>query len=94
MWLVFIGQNASTGKPNPITGCYSNWGKYRKFNSKKERDLYVEEWSSYNPSEFCRPCGVKSGRQYSLGWTVCEYIEYLNYLPATIKIGNNWEGCY
>lgn len=91
MWLVFIGQNASTGKHHPITGYYNNWGYYKKFNTRKERDGYVEQWHSNNPSEFCRPCGIESGRKYSLGSSVASYLEYLDYLPTTIKVGNKWE---
>ena len=41
-YLAWVGQNATTGQPHPITGNYSMYGYLHWFPTKKERDEYVE----------------------------------------------------
>jgi len=78
-FLLWIGQNATTGRPNRLTGHYSNYGRFVKFNSISERSAFVDQWRSNNPSEFCKIVNRKTARQYCLGMSVRDYNEYIEY---------------
>ena len=84
-YYVFIGQNASTGNPHPITGHYSAYGRHLAFRTKKERDEYYEDWYSNNPSEFIVKCSINTARKFSLGMSVRDYQDYLLSLPYGYK---------
>lgn len=91
-YYLWIGQNATTGKPNQITGHYSNYGRIIKFESQKLRDEYIDEYRPNNPSEFIRPVNRKTARQYCLGDSVEQYLEYLDHdVLEYIKINGKWE---
>lgn len=78
-YYLWIGQNATTGKPNPITGYYSYYGRIIKFATKSLRDEYIDQWRSNNSSEFIEPDNRKTARQYCLGDSVKDYLEYLDH---------------
>jgi len=79
-YFVFVGENASTGKPNPITGEMSFWGNMRKFHSKKSAKQYVEE---YRGTGICEMGTARTLRKYNRGCSVKAYLEDLEYIPYT-----------
>lgn len=85
---VWIGQNATTGTPNRITGRMSMYGHFKKFKTAKARNEYIDQWRSNNPSEYIVKCSLSSGRQYDLGCSYQSYEEYMNYLDYTVKARN------
>lgn len=98
---VWIGQNASTGTPNRLTGRLSMYGRYMAFKSDAYRNEYIDQWRSYNPSEYIVKCNISTGRQYSLGDTLKDYVDYMeNVAPLMVKIINTetgretWESYY
>jgi len=77
----WIGQNATTGTPNYITGRLSKHGNMLAFSSRLLRDNYVDNfYNQNNPSEYAVKVNKKSGRAYNFGMSVCNYEEYLKYL--------------
>lgn len=89
---LWIGQNATTGRPNKITGHYSNYGYIVKFATKALRDEFIDGWRSNNPSEFISSVNQKTARQYCLGQSVRDYLEYIDHGASEyIKINGKWE---
>ena len=77
----WIGQNATTGTPNYITGRLSKYGNVLAFSSRLLRDNYVDNfYNQNNPSEYAVKVNKKSGRAYNLGMSVFNYEEYLRNL--------------
>ena len=66
----WAGQNATTGTPHPITGRMSMYGDNFVFDSKSDRDEFVSDWDSCNPSEYCVACSRRELRGYNLGCSV------------------------
>lgn len=81
-YYAWVGQNASTGTPHPLTGKMSMYGRYYSFYHRKNRDKFVQEFYSNNPSEYAVKCNVQTGRKYSLGCSRRAYIEDLLYCPT------------
>ena len=77
-YLVFIGQNASTGNPHPITGRMSFWGWYKKFTTKESRKEYINDLCLYLP-EFAVMGTRRTLRKYSLGCSLAQYNEFLDW---------------
>lgn len=69
-YYAWVGQNASTGTPNPITGGMSMYGTNHVFVSKKERDEFVNGYRSDNPSKQCIACSLRGLRRRNLGCSV------------------------
>lgn len=69
----WVGQNATTGTPNKITGRHSMYGDFIVFRNRKERDQFVDNYSSFNPSNFAVKVNLQSGRKYDLGSSVLDY---------------------
>lgn len=67
------GQNASTGSPHPITGRMSMYGQNLKFQTKEERDEYVEDFYDQNGNEFCVACSLRTLRGYNLGTSMFNF---------------------
>jgi hypothetical protein len=84
-YLLFVGENASYGNPNSITGRYSFYGRILKFRSKEERNLYIEEKTGYTSREIVKKGNRKTLRKYDLGSTLQNYNDYLDYTENTIK---------
>jgi len=78
-YLLWIGQNATTGQPNTKTGHYSNYGYIVKFKSLSERRAFIDQWRPNNPSEFCRIVNRKTARQFCLGMTMRDYNDYIDH---------------
>ena len=67
----FVGQNASTGTPNPVTGNYSRYGNIIAFSTIAKRDRFVGEYyNQQNPQEFAEKCRRCTARKYNLGMSV------------------------
>ena len=77
------GQNATTGSPHSQTGRMSMFGQFVKFRNRKQRDQFVDEFYSQNPSEFAVKCNINSGRKYCLGWSVEDYYQELHRLDCS-----------
>ena len=88
----WAGQNATTGNANPRTGRLSMFGQLFKFKSRIERDKYVDEYYSSNPSEYAVKVNKQSARQYRLGMSVSAYEEYLEMAPVLYWVDeeNRW----
>ena len=77
---VWVGQNATIGQPNPITGKMSMYGNFICFSTKQMRDDYYTNWRSDNPSEFIKKCTPATGRKYKLGSSVFNYYQDLTFI--------------
>ena len=75
----WVGQNASCGTPNPVTGRMSMYGDNMVFKSKADRDRFVDEFSSDNPSVYAVKCSLRKLRGYNLGCSVRDFEDDLNY---------------
>ena len=76
-YYAWTGQNATMGKPHPITGNYSMYGEAFVFKTKAERDAYVEDFRSDNPGEYTISCDYRKLRGHCLGMTMRVFDEYL-----------------
>lgn len=79
-YFVFVGQNATTGEPHPITGNMSFWGRYYgPYPSRKAAQAFAERHSDYGYSRHIHEVGTaRTLRQYSLGCSVQNYLQDLN----------------
>lgn len=85
-WYAWVGQNASTGRPNEITGRMSMYGRNLVFRTKSDRDEFVDDFYNHsNPSEFAVKCSKKQLRSYNLGESVRDFEEHLTQLSYTSK---------
>ncbi len=84
----WAGQNASTGTPHPTTGRMSMYGNDYVFDNKEDRDLFVDEYRSDNPSEYCIACSYKELRSRNLGCSVADWKQDLDYNRQMIKLDN------
>ncbi|MCK5611504.1 hypothetical protein KAR91_57065 [Candidatus Pacearchaeota archaeon] len=73
---VFVGENATTGKPNVVTGNMSYWGEMLKFHSKESANEYVIHYRGYG---ICKAGTARTLRKYSLGMSVLNYLEDLHF---------------
>lgn len=79
-YLAWVGQNATTGQPHPITGNYSMYGGLEWFPTKKERDSFVENYYNHNnPSQYAVATNKKEAKGKYFGgmmqWQFDEYVE-------------------
>lgn len=77
---VFVGQNATTGSPNPITGRLSYWGEFIGFKRRDDAKRYVDEFRS-NGFDFVVMGTYRTLRKYKLGSSVYHYLESLCFCP-------------
>ena len=77
--VVFVGERATTGEPNRLTGRLSNWGYYHVFNKRKDAKEFMDDWERKNPGKLADMGSAKAMRKYSLGCTVENYLEDLDY---------------
>lgn len=74
---VFIGQNATTGQPHPITGRMSNYGGFIAFKNKADAVRYANEFYSSNGLEFAVAGTVNTLRKYKRGMSWHDYLTML-----------------
>jgi len=88
-YYVFIGENATTGTPNKITGRMSYFGDILIFKSKKDAIEFVNDYRGYG---LCIAGNKKKMREYSLGMSVSAFEEDIMRSFYTVKDKNdNWE---
>lgn len=73
---VWVGQNATTGTANRITGNMSLYGGFAAFSDRTSRDEYYNNFRS-NGYDKCIKCTATTGRQFKLGLSVLAYYELL-----------------
>lgn len=83
-YLAWVGQNATTGQPHPITGNYSMYGWLHWFPTKKERDEFVDNFYNHNnPSEYAVATNKKEAKaKYFAGMTQVVYDEYVEHCES------------
>lgn len=86
-FLVFIGENASTGKPNKQTGMYSFYGGIKKFKTASDRQCFLDGLS-LPYGKFAVKGTRRTLRKYDLGSTVRKYNDWIDELPYTIYVGD------
>jgi hypothetical protein len=79
---VFVGCNATTGKPHPITGRLSNYGSFIAFKSKADALRYVSEYRCNGFGEFAKAGTVNTLRRYKQGLSLFQYYDSLLMLDA------------
>lgn len=80
---VFVGQNATTGSPHPITGNYSTYGGFIAFKNKADAKRYVSELSLNSYYGEFAACGTyKTLRKYKQGQSVYSYLGSLCFVPC------------
>lgn len=92
-WYAWVGQNASTGSPNKITGHLSYYGRNYVFGTRAERDEFVDEFRSNNPSEFCIACTKRELRGRNLGISVSDFEDDLRGSMVTKCNDGKWDYC-
>ena len=78
-YYAWVGQNASCCQPNPITGRMSLYGQNMVFDKKADRDRFVDEYRSDNPSKYATACTLRELRNRNLGCSVRDFEEDLRY---------------
>jgi hypothetical protein len=76
---VFVGQNASTGTPNELTGRMSFAGTFYRANDRQEAKEFAEKMYSPYEADICKVGTARTLRQYDLGCSVQSYLESLHY---------------
>lgn len=93
-YYAWVGQNATTGSPNPKTGRMSMFGTLYRFDKKSDRDGYVDDYfNNENPSEYAVKVNKATARTYCLGMSVADYEDYLGYCTKVVKIDGRWDFC-
>jgi hypothetical protein len=69
----WVGQNATTGTPNPVTGRMSLYGKNYKFDNRADRDAFVDNYYDHNGNNSAVKCNMKTLRSYNLGSSVYNF---------------------
>jgi len=90
----WVGQNASCGTPNQITGRMSMYGDNIVFSCKEDRDRFVDEFTSDNPSEYVVKCSLRKLRSYNLGCSVSNFEDNLRYLEYGYFDDEDGEGTH
>ena len=79
-YLVWVGQNATTGNPNPITGRMSTYGEVKIFRTAEDRNEYLQ---------YCEGKKVtrRQARDLLAGWSLKLFNEHLELMPACDATG-------
>ena len=89
-YLLFVGQNASTGTPNKRTGHMSFFGRYLKFATKEERQDFIDEKTGFSCREIVKAGTRNTLRKYDLGCSLNLYNESLDNLDYISKVDGSW----
>ena len=71
----YLGQNATTGTPHPVTGRMSMHGDIIAFSTIEKRDQFVAEYSDIN--KYAEKCNRKTAREYCQGMAVSNFNEWV-----------------
>lgn len=87
VYLAWIGQNATTGTPHHLTDRLSMYGNLRAFSTKEQRNNFVSEFRSFNPSVFCVKTSVSRAKvDYFGGISKDLYDEIIKMLEVDIAV--------
>jgi len=89
-YYVFIGQNATTGEPNPRTGRMSKWGDVSIFESKREALLFAAEKETGNAQDVIVAGTKRTIREFCLGVSVAQFEENIEMSPVMKRDGDSW----
>ena len=89
-YYVFVGQNATTGEPNPRTGRMSNWGNVYIFDGKAEAIQYAKESETGNIQDVIIAGTKKKMREFCRGISVAQFEENLEMSAIMKHEGNSW----
>ena len=91
-YYVFKGQNASTGKPNPITGRMNFYGDVLVFENKGIALAFVEDFETPMANDICEAGTKRTMRKYCLGMSVVNFEEMIHQTYYTYKDENGeWQ---
>lgn len=79
-YYLFVGQNATCGSPNKVTGHYSVYGRIYAFSSKSERDTVYNHLDGRNAQQKIVKGGRSVMRSFCLGWSMIDFNGYLDSL--------------
>jgi hypothetical protein len=79
-YYLFVGQNATTGQPNKITGYYSFYGRIYAFSSKSERDTVYSHLDGRSAQDKIVKGGRTKMRSLCLGLSMLDFNSYLDSL--------------
>lgn len=82
---VFVGQNASTGSPNPNTGRMSFFGSIYAFKTRKDALDFADDHYSPYAQDIIAVGGVTTMRKYCQGSTVRNFKIDLDQVPVLEK---------
>ena len=77
LFALFVGQNASTGRPNQQTGRMSFYGDVMRFDSAKTRQYYIDNHRFSINDHIIVPGGWEKMRSYCLGMDMYNFQEYI-----------------
>lgn len=78
-WFVFIGQNATTGTPNQLTGRMSTYGRYYgSFKTRKDAVEFAENHDDGMAQTISVAGTARTLRRYSLGCPLFNYFQDLH----------------
>jgi hypothetical protein len=72
-YYAWVGQNATCGTPNTITGNYSMYGTDYVFNDKQSRDQFVDDYYDPNGNNWAEKCTKQQLRNKNLGSAVRDW---------------------
>jgi len=84
-WYVWIGQSATTGSPNHLTGLHSRYGTFISLPSRAEAKKFEDDYFDRDGNCQAYSCTVNTGRRFSRGDTWTDYMIDLAFAP---KVSN------
>lgn len=88
---IWIGQNATTGDPHPLTGYMSRYGHLYKVLKKEASEMLdILERKHYPNAQITKIGGKRTMRQFHRGISVSQFETELEYLP--VEQLENWKG--
>ena len=73
-WYVWIGQSATTGSPNRLTGRHSRYGIFISLPSRAEAKRFEKYYFDRDGNCKAYACTVHTGRKFAFGDTWTEYM--------------------
>ena len=78
-YYAWVGQNATTGTPNRITGRMSMYGQNYVFDSQEDRDEFVICYHDPNGNNHAEGCTYRQLRGKNLGCSVAMFKDVLDH---------------
>ena len=80
-WFVWIGQSATTGSPNHLTGLHSRYGTFISLPSRAEAKKFEDDYFDRDGNCHAYACTVNTGRHFAFGDTWTEFMTDLAMAP-------------